>query len=201
MRRGRGATSGPWSFRAPPGPPPRWSRSRRPSVAWPGGGCMLSRSGAATCQSGRRRILQVTGTLAPTAATSLVRMSRTHSGLDSSAAPIPPFRLKPLGQPMFTSIPATSCTMVRAAAAARSVRGAELHHQPAALLRTDAQHQAVVPPVDVVDGAEGRVDDPPAGQQALVDRLLQVDDVGSVLQYQHSEGRRPNLRTASQYSS
>ena len=67
--------------------------------------------------SGRSLILAVTGML--TAATILVRMSRTLSGWVSSAAPIPPFREKLLGQPMFTSIPLTSASTFLATAAAR----------------------------------------------------------------------------------
>ncbi len=55
---------------------------------------------------GNSLILQVIGI--STASTKLVRIRRTFSGCVSNAAPIPPFKEKDLGQPMFTSMPSTS---------------------------------------------------------------------------------------------
>lgn len=59
--------------------------------------------------SGNTRILHVTGIL--TAETTAERIAQAFSGHDKRAAPIPPLSEKSFGQPMFMSIPATSCSL------------------------------------------------------------------------------------------
>jgi hypothetical protein len=65
-----------------------------------------------------RRILAVTGSAV--AALSAATSAAASRGLASSAAPKPLFTEKDLGQPMLTSIPATSPPTTRAAATASS---------------------------------------------------------------------------------
>ena len=64
-----------------------------------------------------------------------------------------------------------------------SVRCSDLHDELLLLSAASSEHQAVVPPVNVVHVIWSL-----AEQQPLVDDLLRVHDVGPIVQGQNSEG-------------